>query len=226
MFDVDEVPPQGFEVNVEEVEALLQSTLPPLLCVMYDGVVVGEIMLFIAGLGCCCGGANDGLPIPGLLGDIAGNEELRVPKVLSGVIVRLCAFGALRLKLVGGGGDTGGEDQENVAAGDALFDLERLLDGRDGNIVEDDADAEAFAHGSPPSISVPPEEPCCPPRTSASKSASPPPLVVSNPFVVPGPPKLMNSLRVVAVAPLAPNSCSFRVCSFSTRADMDLISVI
>jgi hypothetical protein len=133
----------------------------------------------------------------------------------------------LKAVLVGGGGDTGGVDQENVAAGDALLaDLERLVDGWDGKMVEDEADADAFAHESPPSISVPPEEPCCPPRTSASKSASPLPLVVSNPFDVLGPPKLMNSLRVVAVALLAPSSCSLRVCSFSTRADMDLINVI
>ena len=73
-------------------------------------------------------------------------------------------------------------------------------------MVDDDADAEPFAHGSPPSISVPPVEPDCPPRTRASKSASPPPLVVSNPLEVLGPPKLMNSLRVVAAALLAPSS--------------------
>lgn len=164
--------------------------------------------------------------MPGLLGAMAGNEELSVPKVLSGVIARLCAFGALRFVLVGGGGDIGGVDQENVAAGDALLDLERLFDGREGRIVEDEAEPGAVAHGSPPSMSVPPEEPCCPPRTSASKSASPPPFVVSKPFVVLGPPKLINSLRVVAEALLAPSSWSFRVCSFSTRADIDLINVM
>jgi hypothetical protein len=202
----------------------------PVLCEPYDGVVVGDAILcmLIVGFDCCCGGANDGLPIPGLLGAIAGNEELRVLKVLSGVIARLCDLGALSDVLLGGGrGVTGGVDQENVAAGDALLEvLERLLEECDGKTVEDDADAEPFAHGSPPSISVPLEELCCPPRTRVSKSASPPPLAVSKPFDVLGPPKLMNSLRVVAVALLAPSSCSLRVCSLSTRADMDLINVI
>jgi hypothetical protein len=160
------------------------------------------------------------------MGAIAGKDELREPKVLSGVIARLCAFGALRDVLLTDGGDTGGVDQENVAAGDALLeDLPRLLDGRDGKTVEDDADADAFAHGSPPIISAPPAGPGCPPRTSASKSA-PPSLFVSKPFVALVPPKLMNSLRVVAVELFAPSSCSFRVCSPSTRADMDLISTI
>jgi hypothetical protein len=195
---------------------------------LYDGAVVGDAILFmlVAVLDCCCGGTKGGLPIPGLLGAIAGKDELREPKVLSGVIARLCVFGALRDALFGGGGDTGGVDQENVAAGDALLDdLERLLDGRDGKTVEDDADAEAFAHGSPPIISAPPEGPDCPPRTSASKSA-PPSLFVSRPFVALKPPKLINSLRVVAVELLAPSSCSFRVCSPSTRDDMDLINAI
>lgn len=162
--------------------------------------------------------------MPGLLGAIAGKEEFRVPKLPSGVIERLCAFGGLRFTLLGGGGDTGGVDHENVAAGDALVDLDRLLDGRDGKTV--DEVVEALAQGSPPSMSVPPDEPCCPPRTSASKSESPLPLVVSKPFVELGLPKLMNSLRVVAVALLAPSSCSLRVCSFSTRPDMDFMSVI
>jgi hypothetical protein len=91
-------------------------------------------------------------------------------------------------------------------------------------MVDDDADVGPQV--SPPSMSVPPEEPCCPPRTSAAKSASPPPLAVSMPFVALGPPKLINSLRVVAVALLAPSSWSLRVCSFSMRADIDLISVM
>jgi hypothetical protein len=212
VFDVAEVAPQGFDIDVAELDALLQS-IPPVPC--------GEAILFvlIAGLDCCCGGAKDGLPIPGLLGAIAGKDELRDPKVLSGVIARLCVLGALRDVLFGGGGDTGGVDQENVGAGDALF------EGRAGKTVEDDADADVFAHGSPPIISAPPAGPGCPPRTSASKSASPP-LVVSEPFVVLTPPKLMNSLRDVAVELLAPSSCSFRVCSPSIRDDMDLISVI
>lgn len=121
---------------------------------------MGDIVLFMvaAGLACCCGGANVGLPIPGLVAVKAGKDELRLLKVLSGVTVRLCAFGAERFVL--GGGETGGVDQENVAAGDALFvDLERFADGRDGRIVDDDADAEAFPHVSPPSMSFPVDEP-------------------------------------------------------------------
>jgi hypothetical protein len=223
---VADVAPQGFDIDVAELDALLQS-IPPELCAPYDGAVIGEAILFvlIAVLDCCCGGIKDGLPIPGLLGAIAGKDELRVPKVLSGVIARLCAFGALRDVLFGGG-DTGGVDQENVAAGDALLDdLERLFDGRAGKTVEEDVDADVFAHGSLPIISAPPEGPGCPPRTSASKSASPP-FVVSEPFGTLRPPKLMNSLRDVAVEPLAPNSCSLRVCSPSIRDDMDLINVI
>jgi hypothetical protein len=50
--------------------------------------------------------------------------------------------------------------------------------------------------------------------------------VVSRPFVDGSPPKLMNSLREVAGALFAPSSCSFRVCSFSTRAESDLIKVM
>lgn len=144
-----------------------------------------------------------------------------MPKV-SGVMERLCAFGGLRFTLLCGGG---GVDQEKVAAGDALFDRVRLLSGRDGKMV-DDAAVVALAQGSPPSMSVPPDEPCCPPRTSASKLFSPSPFVVSKPFDVLGPPKLMNSLRVVTVALFAPSSWSLRVCSFSTRPDMDLMSVM
>lgn len=145
--------------------------------------------------------------------------------MLSGVMARLCGFGAERVLF--GGGDTGGLDHENVAAGDALFDLVRSVVSRDGKTVDDPADADAFAHGSFPSISVPPEGPCCSPRTSASKSVSPLPLLVSKPLTLEGgPPKLINSLRVVAVALLAPNSWSLRVCSFSIRADMDLIRAI
>jgi hypothetical protein len=223
MFGVADVPPHGFDDNVDKLEDLLQSMPPPA-----EGVVVEDILPFmlIAGCDCCCGRANDGLPIPGLLGAMAGNAELSVPNALSGVMARLCGLGALSVVLVGGG-DTGGVDQENVAAGEALFaDRERLVEGRDCKIVEEDAEVGAVAHGSPPSMSVPPDGPCSPPRTRASKSASPLPFLVSRPFVVLGPPKLMNSLRVVAVALLAPSSCNLRVCSFSTRADIDLINTM
>ena len=110
-------------------------------------------------------------------------------------------------------------DQENVAgAGDALLDR---FAGREGRMVEDEA--EAFPpHGSPPSMSEVPVLPW-PPRTSASKFVSSPPLLESRPFDTGGPPKLMNSFRVVALVLLAPSSCSFRVCSCSTRAEVDLI---
>ena len=213
------VDPHGFDVPA----ALLQST-PELL--LYEGVVVGDTILFIlyAGLDCCWGGAKDGLPIPGFAAVKAGNDELSVEKVLSGVIARFCDIGAERFVI--GGGETGGVDHENAGAGEGLFDLGRLVDGREGRTVEDDADAEPFAQGSPPSISVPLEDACWSPRTSASKSVSPFPLLVSKPLVVLGPPKVMNSLRVVAAEPFAPSSCSLRVCSFSTRADVDLMRVM
>lgn len=49
------------------------------------------VMLFMlmprAGLACCC--AKEELPIPGLLGAMAGKEEFRVLRELSGVIVLL-----------------------------------------------------------------------------------------------------------------------------------------
>lgn len=76
-------------VDVEEVVALLQSI--PELGAVYEGVVVGgAIMLFmpIAGLFCCCC-AKIGLPMPGLVGFIAGKEELREANVLSGVMALL-----------------------------------------------------------------------------------------------------------------------------------------
>lgn len=92
--------------------------------------------------------------------------------------------------------------------------------GREGRIVEDEA--EAFPHESPPSISEVPVAPW-PPRTNASKFVSSPPLLESRPFDAGGPPKLMNSFRVVALVLLAPSSCSFRVCSCSMRAEVDLI---
>jgi hypothetical protein len=157
---------QLFDV-IDEPPALLQSI--PELCVLllYEGVVaeVEDIMLFMlmAGRTCCCWGwAKEELPIPGFAALRAGKEELSVFNVLSGVMALLCGFGALRL--VVGGGDTGGVDQEKVAAGDAVLDAVRLVDDREGSTVDDVADAEAFAHGSPPSMSVPPEDPCCPPR--------------------------------------------------------------
>lgn len=206
--------------------ALLQSI--PELCVLapYDGVgVLEDIMLFMlmTGRTCCWGGAKEELPMPGFAALSAGNEELSVLSVVSGVTARLCCFGAERLVL--GGGETGGVDQEKVAAGDALFDL--LAEGREGKTVDDAADAEPFAHGSPPSMSVPPgAPPCLSPRTSASKSVSPLPLLDSKPLVVGGPPKVMNSFLVVAVALFAPSSCSLRVCSFSTRADVDFMRVM
>lgn len=135
------------------------------------------LFMLMFGRDCCCGAINDGLPMPGFVALNAGKEEFSELSVLSGVMVRLCALGAD--KFVCGGGDTGGVDQENVAAGDALFDLTRLVEGRDGKIVEEVAEADAFAHDSPPSMSVPPVAPCGPPRTSASKSVSPLPLLTS-----------------------------------------------
>lgn len=201
---VDEAPPHGFD-DAEEPAALLQS-IPEVWVLLYDDVVVGDIMLFmlIVGRACCCGGEKE-LPMPGLVAPRAGKDELRALSVLSGVTVRLCVFGAERC-VICGAGDTGGVDHENVAAGDALFvDLARFVEV-DGKTVDEDADAEAFAHGSPPSMSVPPDEACGPPRTSASNPVSPSPLLESKPLVALGPPKLMNSLRVVAEVLLAPSS--------------------
>lgn len=81
---VDELP----HAEVEEVFALLQSIseLGP----VYEGVVVGwDTMLLVptADLFCCCG--KVGLPMPGLAGLMAGKEELREEKVLSGVMALL-----------------------------------------------------------------------------------------------------------------------------------------
>ena len=114
----------AFNVTLEDPGALLQSR--PELCVVYDGfgmadVLVEDVMLFIlmpiAGLLCCCENELEP-PIPGLVGAIAGNEEFNEVKVLSGVIVLLFVCGADRLV---GGGETGGLDHENVAAGEGLF---------------------------------------------------------------------------------------------------------
>ena len=117
-------------------------------------------------------------------------------------------------------------DQANVAgAGEALFDR---FTGLEGRTVEDDAEAlaGALAQPSPPSISELPAGPPWLPLTSASKFVSSPPFDDSNPFDAIGPPKLMKASRVVAVALLAPNSCNFRVCSCSTRDEVDLINVM
>jgi hypothetical protein len=81
------VPPQGLLAIDPSVFARLQS-----LCefVVYEGVdnvgfdngivgvipIVGEIMLFIGRV--CCTNDELPLPIPGLMGAIAGNEELRL----------------------------------------------------------------------------------------------------------------------------------------------------
>jgi hypothetical protein len=209
---IDELP----HVDAEEVLALLQST-PPELGAVYEGVDVGcDIMLFmpIAGLFCCC--EKVGLPIPGLAGLMAGKEELRDEKLL-------LPCGADRF--VGGGGETGGVDHEKVAgAGEALLDR---FAGREGRTVEEEAEAfaEALAHESPPSMSDPPLAPALP-RTKASKFVSSPPFVASKPVDAGGPPKLMNSLRVVAVVLLAPSSCSFLVCSCSMRDEVDLINAM
>lgn len=187
-----------------------------------DGVIVGEIMLFIlcipipipmVGLACCL------LPIPGLLGAIAGNEL----NVLSGVIALLFPCGAVRFV---GGGDIGGVDHEKAGvAGEGLFDdIVRFATGREDSIVDEVADG-AFAQASPLNISVPFELFWLPPRTNASKSVSPLPFAASSPL---GPPKLMNSFRdvVTEVALLEPSSCSFRVCSLSMRDESDFIRVM
>jgi hypothetical protein len=159
--------------------------------------------------------------MPGLAGAIAGKVEFKELKLLSGVMALICVGGAARFV---GGGDTGGVDQANVAAGDAfLAGPPRFTAGLEGNVAEDEAEAGAFAQGSLPSMSEPVLAPCVP-RTSASKSLPPSPLLVSSPLVPGRPPKLMNSFRDVVGALFAPSSCSFRVCSFSTRADRDLIN--
>jgi hypothetical protein len=149
------VAPQGFEVSVEEVLVLLQSMLEP--CVLYDGVMAGDVMpLRVAPMiGLCCGCAREGLPMPGFEGAMAGKAELSELNVLSGVIALPDALGAERL--VCGGGDTGGLDHEKAAAGDAFLIDPVLAAGRDGRIVEEDADVGAVAHGSalPPSMSEP-----------------------------------------------------------------------
>lgn len=54
VFDVDAGAPHGFEDNVEELDALLQSMPPLVFWLLYDGVVVvGDIMLFMFVAGLC-----------------------------------------------------------------------------------------------------------------------------------------------------------------------------
>jgi hypothetical protein len=119
----------------------------------------------------------------------------------------------------------GGVDHENVAAGDALFDVR--FDDLFGRIVLEAADDDVFAHEFPPSISVPPtEEGPLSPRTRASKSVSPPLPFVSR-FEPGRPSNDMKSFREAeTVLLLAPNSCNFLVWSFSTFVETVLMRVI
>lgn len=91
MLGVEEFAAQGFDGCVVELAALLQSMPLPvvLACTPYDGVEVGDIMLPIPIAGFACEEPYEELPIPGLLGAMAGNDELRLPKLVSGVIARL-----------------------------------------------------------------------------------------------------------------------------------------
>lgn len=80
--------------------------------------------------------------MPGFEGAMAGKDELS----------------ELVEKFDCGGGDTGGLDQENVAAaGDAVLIDPGFIAGREGRIVEEEADVGAVAHGSalPPNMSDP-----------------------------------------------------------------------
>jgi hypothetical protein len=119
----------------------------------------------------------------------------------------------------------GGVDQENVAAGDALFDV-RFVD-LFGRIVLEAADDGAFAHEFPPNISVPPlEEGPLSPRTRASKSVSPLLPFVSR-LELGRPPNDMKSFRDAEIVLLfAPNSCNFLVWSFSTFVETVLMRVM
>ena len=132
----------GFAVAVDD--ALLQSIPPDEAgCIIGVDEVVGDIILFIlrpAFIGCLEGGEKLDDPMPGFVGTIAGNDELRVLRVLSGVIVLCVPCGAARL--VVGGGEIGGELHEKVAAGDALLEERaRLAEGREGKIVDEEAEA-------------------------------------------------------------------------------------
>ena len=163
--------------------------------------------------------------MPGFIGAMAGNDVFSELIAKSGVTVLLPVWGAVKFV---GGGESGGLDQENVAAGEALFeDRPRLLAGRDGSIVDEDADDGAFAHELPPSISVPNEAPFSP-RTRASKSVSPFPFAASRPSAPPMLPKLMKSLREAdtVVALFAPSSWSLRIWSVSMRVETVLMRVM
>lgn len=86
VFILADVPPQGLDESDEDPPALLQSM--PLLWVVYEGVVVaGDTILPmpipVPGLDCV--GEKVGLPMPGLLGAMAGNDELSELSPLSGV---------------------------------------------------------------------------------------------------------------------------------------------
>lgn len=153
-----------------------------------------------------CGCEKEELPIPGLLGWMAGNAELKALRELSGVMVLLVPWAGARFFT---GGDTGGVDHEKAGAGEGLLALiARFAAGRDGSVVDDVADADALAQGSPPSMSDPLDGPAAPPRTKASKSTSPLPLEWSNPLLPVAPPKLIRSLRdaTAVVEVLAPSS--------------------
>jgi len=115
----------------------------------------------------------------------------------------------------------GGDDHENVAAGDAFCEVRPRPADREGRIVDEDVELDTAAHGSDDKSGA--EDALgFPPLTSASKSASP--LALSDPFKL-IPPKLMKSFRAVAAgALLEESSCSFLVCSCSTLLESDLIS--
>jgi hypothetical protein len=82
---VDELP----HADVDELFALLQS-MPELGAVYVVVVVVGgDIMLFMPIPDLFCGWESVGLPMPGLMGFMAGKEELREEKVVSGVMALL-----------------------------------------------------------------------------------------------------------------------------------------
>ena len=94
--------------------------------------------------------------MPGFAGAIAGKLEFKEFMVLSGVMVRSPPRAGGATRFVVGGGETGGVDQEKVAAGDAfLVDPARFPAGLEGNMVEEEAEAGAFAQASPPSMSEP-----------------------------------------------------------------------
>lgn len=87
--------PHGFDVTDDDPAALLQSM--PLFCIGGGLVAVGDTMLFmpnpvpVLAAGC----EKFELPSPGLLGVMAGNDELRALNVWSGVTVLLTPIGAV-----------------------------------------------------------------------------------------------------------------------------------